>query len=57
LKAYQKAYLELRFESFFVALPNNFDTSNFNKYDADSNEEVLEVQSNAPTKLKGRNIT
>jgi hypothetical protein len=40
-----------------VTPENNFDTSDFNKYDVDSSEKVLQVQLNAPTKLKGKNIT
>jgi hypothetical protein len=40
-----------------VTFEDNFDTLDFNKYDVGSSEEVLQVQLNAPTKLKGIDIT
>jgi hypothetical protein len=40
-----------------VTFENNFDTSDFNKYDVGSNEKVLQVQLNALAELKGRNTT
>jgi hypothetical protein len=36
-KAYRETYLEFKFDSPFVAFEDNFNTSNFNQYEAGPN--------------------
>ncbi len=56
LKAYQEAYLELRYDSLTTTLEDNFNILDLNQYKIDTNGEAQEVQSSALVELKQGDI-